>query len=94
MMLFRDSSLLLLHLFIVLNCLPGSPFSYVHARIFGRINFGYSAFLNCLQLTGLHLQWSTVSPFSFRFIMPPKPTVRSRNPAARAIQAASTSEPS
>ena len=47
-----------------------------------------------LPSTSLHLQWSTVSRFSFRSIMPPKRTVRSRNPSARAVQAAASSQPS
>lgn len=62
LMLLRDSSLLLLHLFIVLDCLPSSPFSYVHAWIFGRINL-VTALWNCLPSTSLHLQRSTVSRF-------------------------------
>ena len=49
LMLFRDSSFVLLYLIISLSCLRGSPFSYVHAQIFGNTNFSYSVCLNCFS---------------------------------------------
>ena len=49
--IFRDSSFNSLLIIISLNSLRGSPFSYVHARIFGRLNLGCSVCLNCFQLT-------------------------------------------